>query len=44
MREAAAKVNLYPDGNAFYLRQRVAEKLVVAPENLIFGNGSNEII
>jgi len=44
MREAAAKVNLYPDGNAFYLRQRVAKKLGVTPENLIFGNGSNEII
>ncbi|HIL24118.1 MAG TPA: histidinol-phosphate transaminase, partial [Verrucomicrobia bacterium] len=44
MREAAARVNLYPDGNAFYLRQCVAEKVGVAPNNLIFGNGSNEII
>jgi len=37
-------VHLYPDGNAFYLRQRVAEKLGITPANLIFGNGSNEII
>jgi histidinol-phosphate aminotransferase len=44
MRDAAARVNLYPDGNAFYLRQRVADKLGTAPANLIFGNGSNEII
>ena len=32
------------EGAAFYLRQRVAEKLGAAPANLIFGNGSNEII
>ena len=44
MRDKAAQVHLYPDGNAFYLRQRVAEKLGAAPANLIFGNGSNEII
>ena len=44
MREAAARVNLYPDGNAFYLRRGVAEKVGVGPNNLIFGNGSNEII
>ena len=44
IREAAARVNLYPDGNVFYLRQRVAKKVGVAPNNLIFGNGSNEII
>ena len=44
MRDKAAEVHLYPDGNAFYLRQRLAEKLGVTPANLIFGNGSNEII
>ncbi|MBC8325018.1 MAG: histidinol-phosphate transaminase [Verrucomicrobia subdivision 3 bacterium] len=44
MREAAARVNLYPDGNAYYLREAVAEKLGITPANLIFGNGSNEII
>ncbi|HLX96730.1 MAG TPA: histidinol-phosphate transaminase [Verrucomicrobiae bacterium] len=44
MREAAAGVNLYPDGNAFYLKQKLAAKLGVEPANLILGNGSNEII
>jgi len=44
MRDKAAQVHLYPDGNAFYLHQRVAEKLGITPANLIFGNGSNEII
>jgi histidinol-phosphate aminotransferase len=44
MRNALAQVNLYPDGNAFYLKQRLAAKLGVTPAHLILGNGSNEII
>ncbi|MGA9780242.1 MAG: histidinol-phosphate transaminase [Limisphaerales bacterium] len=44
MKKALAGVNLYPDGNAFYLKQKLAAKLGVEPANLIFGNGSNEII
>lgn len=44
MREALPQLQLYPDGNAFYLKRRLAEKLAVAPENLILGNGSNEVL
>jgi histidinol-phosphate aminotransferase len=44
MQKALAGVNLYPDGNAFYLKQKLAVKLGVEPANLILGNGSNEII
>jgi histidinol-phosphate aminotransferase len=44
MRKALAHVNLYPDGNAFYLKQRLAAKLGVTPAHLILGNGSNEVI
>jgi histidinol-phosphate aminotransferase len=44
MRKALAQVNLYPDGNAFYLKQKLAAKLSVTPANLILGNGSNEVI
>src|SRR3989442_7017829 len=44
LRKALAQLNLYPDGNAFYLKQRLAAKLGVRPTNLILGNGSNEII
>ena len=44
MQKALAGVNLYPDGNAFYLKQKLAAKLGVKPANLILGNGSNEII
>src|SRR5476651_702211 len=44
MQKVLANLNLYPDGNAFYLKQRLAEKLGVTPANLVLGNGSNEII
>jgi histidinol-phosphate aminotransferase len=44
MQHVLANINLYPDGNAFYLKHKLADKLTVQPENLILGNGSNEII
>jgi histidinol-phosphate aminotransferase len=44
MKEAVKKVNLYPDGNAFYLKQKLAAKLNVTPSHIILGNGSNEIL
>ncbi|HYG33474.1 MAG TPA: histidinol-phosphate transaminase [Clostridia bacterium] len=44
MRKALAQVNLYPDGNAFYLKQKLAAKLGITPANLILGNGSNEVL
>jgi histidinol-phosphate aminotransferase len=44
LQKAVAGVNLYPDGNAFYLKQKLAAKLMVEPANLVLGNGSNEII
>ena len=44
MRETLPKLNLYPDGNAFYLKQKLAAKLALTPANLVLGNGSNEVI
>src|SRR5580658_9941055 len=44
MQKAITHLNLYPDGNAFYLKTRLAKKLGMEPTNLILGNGSNEII
>lgn len=44
MRKALAGVNLYPDGNAFYLKQKLAAKLGVEPATLLLGNGSNELL
>ena len=38
------ELHLYPDGDCFYLKTGLAKKLGVLPEQLIFGNGSNEII
>jgi histidinol-phosphate aminotransferase len=44
MRQKLTKLHLYPDGDCFYLKDALTAKLNVAPEQLIFGNGSNEII
>ena len=44
LQKAIAGVNMYPDGNAFYLKQKLAAKLGVETSNLVLGNGSNEII
>ncbi len=41
---ALTSVNMYPDGDAFYIKHKLADRLNVRPENLIFGNGSNEVI
>lgn len=40
----AGEVNRYPDGGCYYLRKALSEKLTIAPENIVFGNGSDEII
>ena len=44
MRKAITQVHLYPDGNSFYLKQKLAEKLGLSPANLILGSGSNEVL
>jgi len=44
MRAALEHAHLYPDGSGFYLRNAIATKLKVTPENVILGNGSNEVI
>ncbi len=44
MRDALEKGHLYPDGGGFCLCKAVATKLGLAPENVILGNGSNEVL
>jgi histidinol-phosphate aminotransferase len=44
MRQKLAQLHLYPDGDCFYLKDALAAKLHVSSDQLIFGNGSNEII
>ncbi len=41
---AATEMHRYPDGGCFYLKDKLATKLAVKPQNLLFGNGSNELI
>jgi len=44
LRRCAREVNFYPDGNAYYLRRALSRKLGVAPDHLMFGNGSDELV
>jgi histidinol-phosphate aminotransferase len=44
IKEALADLHRYPDGNSHNLRQRLSEKLQVSRNNIVVGNGSNEII
>ncbi len=39
-----SNVNRYPDGNCYYLKEKLTEKLGLSMENYIIGNGSSEII
>lgn len=38
------KVSLYPSGDSYYLRVRLAERFGIDPDQIIFGNGANEAI
>jgi len=38
------RMHFYPEGDCFYLRKKLAAHLRLSKDNLIFGNGSNEII
>ena len=44
MRKALSQINLYPDGGAFQLKQKLAAHLGITPAHLVLGTGSNEVI
>src|SRR5580704_13723480 len=44
LKKALRGLHMYPDGNAFYLKQKLAAKLGVTPAHLVLVNGSNDII
>ena len=44
MQQALQRAHFYPDGGGYYLREAIAKKVGLAGENVILGNGSNEII
>ncbi len=37
-------LNRYPDGSGYYLKKALSEKFFVAEDEIILGNGSNELI
>jgi histidinol-phosphate aminotransferase len=37
-------LNRYPDGSGYYLKKALSEKLSVSEEEIVLGNGSNELI
>ncbi|HET6514290.1 MAG TPA: histidinol-phosphate transaminase [Thermodesulfovibrionales bacterium] len=44
IRGISGELNRYPDGSGYYLRNALAEMLSVRQENVILGNGSNELL
>ncbi len=44
IRAAASDVNYYPDGGAYYLREKLAARFGVKFENVVVGNGTDELI
>ena len=41
---ALSALNRYPDGSGFYLRQALAKRHGFTPDQIVLGNGSNELI
>lgn len=44
MAAAVSEVHRYPDGNCFELREAICARFGVRPDQLVFGNGSNDIL
>jgi len=43
-RESLSRLHRYPDGSGFYLKEGLCGKYGVTQENIVLGNGSNELI
>ena len=41
---AIKSINRYPDGSAFYLKRDLSKAINLKPENIVLGNGSDELI
>lgn len=44
VRDSFADINRYPDGSGYYLKQELSKLLSVSEDELILGNGSNELL
>lgn len=42
--KSSLSLNRYPDGNGYYLKQALSRRLSVSEDEIILGNGSNELI
>jgi histidinol-phosphate aminotransferase len=44
IRGALAELNYYPDGAGYDLKAAISRRIGVAPEGLVLGNGSNDVL
>ena len=44
IRGALGSLNYYPDGSGYDLKRALCARLGVAPENIVLGNGSNDVL
>jgi len=44
IRKNLTAINRYPDASGFYLKRKLAETLNVRPQEIVLGNGSDELI
>ena len=44
MQDAILNMHRYPDGGSYYLKEKLSNQLSINPNQILFGNGSNEII
>ncbi|MBI5076386.1 MAG: histidinol-phosphate transaminase [Nitrospirae bacterium] len=44
IKDSFADLNRYPDGAGYYLKNTLSEMLAISPDELILGNGSNELL
>lgn len=44
IRKTLKAINRYPDSQGFYLKRKLSKSLNVGPDNLVLGNGSDELI
>ena len=44
IKDSFSDLNRYPDGAGYYLKNALSEMLSISPDELILGNGSNELL
>lgn len=44
IKNTVENINMYPDGDSYYLKLKLSKLLGVSSKNLIFGNGSDELL